>query len=135
MAQSPSNHVRQLHRQSSPYLRLHFSWFYPSEAWSPNINAFLCARELVVCVDLAGVERSALDLLIEPRRLRVRGQRKLPEPGTEEAPLQTLAMEIDYGPFERELALPVEVDTARVTAKHRKGLLWIHLPLLSEVSG
>ena len=40
-----------------------------------------------------------------------------------------IAMEIDYGPFEREVRLPDEVDVKKVHAEQKNGLLWIHLPL------
>jgi quinol-cytochrome oxidoreductase complex cytochrome b subunit len=38
----------------------------------------------------------------------------------------------DYGPFEREVVLPLEVDPERVEAEQRSGLLWISLPLPSD---
>ena len=66
----------------------------------------------------------------EPRRLLISGVRPPPEPACDQPqPVQVLAMEIDYGPFERVLNLPAEVDAARVNAEHRDGLLWISLPL------
>ena len=37
-------------------------------------------------------------------------------------------MEIDHGGFERQINLPMSVDSARVTAEQNNGLLWIHLP-------
>jgi HSP20 family molecular chaperone IbpA len=40
-----------------------------------------------------------------------------------------IAMEIDYGPFERTVQLPDEVDVNKVHAEQREGFLWIHLPL------
>ncbi len=42
-----------------------------------------------------------------------------------------LALEIDYGPFEREVILPadVEVDVEQAHAEQENGLLWISLPL------
>jgi HSP20 family protein len=43
--------------------------------------------------------------------------------------MQMIAMEIDYGPFEREVRLPDEVDVNKVHADQKNGLLWIHLPL------
>jgi len=43
--------------------------------------------------------------------------------------MQTIAMEIDYGPFQRELELPDEVDVRKIHADQHNGLLWIHLPL------
>jgi HSP20 family molecular chaperone IbpA len=39
-----------------------------------------------------------------------------------------LALEIDYGPFEREVHLPTEIDVEQASAEQQNGLLWIHLP-------
>jgi len=38
-------------------------------------------------------------------------------------------MEIDYGPFIREVALPAEVEVEQAHAEQHNGLLWISLPL------
>jgi HSP20 family molecular chaperone IbpA len=62
--------------------------------------------------------------------LSIRGVRDVPEPrGKEDPALQMIAMEIDYGPFEREVRLPDEVEVKKVRAEQKNGLLWIHLPL------
>lgn len=104
--------------------------FSTAAGWQPPVNAFRCGDRFVVCADLAGVERSAIEVRAEPKRLTIRGQRPLPEPGCDDVPaVQVLALEIDHGPFERVLALPAEVDPEGVTAEHRNGLLWIRLPL------
>ena len=111
--------------------RLHFIQPGPFR-WQPAINAYRCDKCIRVCVDLAGVERSRIDLTVEPERLIVRGVRDVPEPThAEERPVQMLAMEIDYGPFEREVRLPALVDIEKVHAEQRNGLLWISLPLKS----
>ena len=100
-----------------------------SPQWRPAINAYRCREGMVVCVDLAGVAKEQIDLQVEPRRLLLRGHRVAPEPDrASDEPLQILAMEIDCGGFARELALPAEVDSRRVRAEHREGLLWIYLP-------
>ncbi len=110
-----------------------FSRCSTPETWYPAINAYRCATGIVVCVELAGVDRSQLDVQVESGRVRIRGQRQPPEPrDREQEVLQVLAMEIDYGPFEREVALPAEVEPERVTAEQRNGLLWIFLPLRSQ---
>jgi HSP20 family protein len=109
--------------------RAHFCQFTTMSGWEPAINAFRCGDQIVVCVELAGVERSAIQVRAEPRRLTLRGSRPIAEPACEEAPaLQVLALEIDHGVFERQLDLPVDVDPDRVTAEHRNGLLWIKMP-------
>jgi HSP20 family protein len=98
--------------------------------WQPSLNAYRCERCIKVCFDLAGVDKERIDIQIEPGRLVVRGVRKAPEPASgEPLPQQILAMEIDHGPFVRELRLPAEVLRDEVTAEHRNGLLWINLPL------
>ena len=109
--------------------RVHYCRFAPS-AWQPAINAYRCETCVRICVDLAGVERSLIDLTVEPQRVLLRGTRDVPEPRDEEGrALQTLAMEIDYGPFEREIQIPAEINVGQGTAEQRNGLLWIILPL------
>lgn len=113
--------------------RVQFSHFPQTEAWRPAVNAYRCRDGMLVCVDLAGVARDQIDLTLEPRRLRLRGYRLTPEPEAEQHQcLQVLAMEIDHGPFERELALPIEIDPARARAEQRNGLLWITLPAQAQ---
>lgn len=104
--------------------------FNTPSGWQPAINAFRCGDQFVICVELAGVDKSTMDLRAEPRRLLIRGSRPIAEPSCDEPPaLQVLALEIDHGAFERVLELPAEIDPARVSAEHRNGLLWIKLPL------
>jgi HSP20 family protein len=101
-----------------------------AHAWEPAINAYRCKTCIRICVDLAGVDRSVIDLTVEARRVIIRGTRELPEPTDDEGcALQLLAMEIDYGPFIREVPLPAEVEIDQVHAEQRNGLLWISLPL------
>src|SRR6266850_251411 len=99
-----------LHDITYELSRSQFFRFAP-QAWQPAINAYRCENCIRICVDLAGVDRSLIDLTIEPRRLVIRGARDLPEPTDAEGrAVQWLAMEIDYGPFEREVQLPAEVE-------------------------
>ena len=37
-------------------------------------------------------------------------------------------MEIDHGPFTREVELPPDADSAGITATYRNGMLWIEIP-------
>ena len=102
-------------------------WQATAHTWRPAINAFRCETAVSICVDLAGIDKSLIDLRVEPRRITVRGSREAPEP-TDHA-VQMLALEIDYGPFEREVELPAEVDVKQARAEQENGLLWIYLPL------
>ncbi len=134
MADIHSIHLRRLHGQLGDIVyqltRVQFAHFYPPRTWTPAINAYRCPHEITICVDLAGVDKNALELRVEARRLHIGGRREAPEPASaEHKASQILAMEIDYGPFAREVALPAEVDARRITAEQSNGLLWIHLPL------
>jgi HSP20 family protein len=102
-------------------------WRATPHTWRPAINAFRCKKAVSICVDLAGIDKSLIDLKVEPRRVTVRGSREAPEP-TDQA-VQMLALEIDYGPFERHVELPAEVDVEEARAEQENGLLWIYLPL------
>ncbi len=109
-----------------------FVQFNP-RGWRPAINAYRCQNCIRVCVDLAGVERSFIEIHVESHRLVIRGQRLAPEPmGKEHRPVRVLALEIDYGPFEREVTLEAEVEPDRATTEQSNGLLWILLPLRSQ---
>ncbi len=130
-------HLERLHGQLNDILcqltRMQFSQYTRPTTWAPAINAYRCDSHVTICVDLAGVDKSAIDLSVESRRIRIRGRREAPEPcGGEPKPQQVLCMEIDYGPFERQIELPAEVDAKHVTAEQRNGLLWIYLPLRPE---
>lgn len=110
----------------------HFAGFRPpSQGWRPNLNAYRCADSVEICVDLAGVDKSAIALSVHGRLLHLRGQREAPTPPHDAAHAcrRIVTMEIENGPFERSLELPDEVDTDGITARQENGLLWIHLPL------
>jgi HSP20 family protein len=109
--------------------RFHFSR-HSAHAWQPAINAYRCETCIRICVDLAGVDRSDIDIQIEPRRVVLRGERDSPMPTDKAGPaVQTIAMEIDYGPFIRSVNLPAEVDIEKASAEQESGFLWICLPL------
>ena len=63
--------------------RLRFSRSGP-HAWRPAINAYRCEDCIRICVDLAGVDRSDIDLTIGDQHLSIRGVRDVPEPSGEE---------------------------------------------------
>jgi HSP20 family protein len=108
--------------------RLQFAPVAPYR-WQPAINAFQCEKGLRICVELAGVDRSQVELTVEPQRVTIRGTREAPEPAEgEERAVQMIAFEIDYGPFERIVELPLLINVEQAKAEQRNGFLWIELP-------
>ena len=99
-------------------------------SWQPAINAFRLPDRYLICVDLAGMQKPDISVRVDSRRLTISGNRPPPEPAPSHSHAQVLAMEIDYGPFERTLTLPEPIRPEQVTAQYREGLLWIQLPLV-----
>ena len=108
--------------------------FCPSETWTPNVNLYENETTYVVCVDLSGVDKDRIDVTINDGKLMLRGTRDVPTPpDSDHSPehghrLKVHVMEIDHGPFCREVELPQDVAHDNIAATHRNGLLWIELP-------
>jgi HSP20 family molecular chaperone IbpA len=115
------------------YQLARFRFSRPVPTWQPAINAYRCHDCVRVCVDLAGVERSEIELTIEPKRLTIRGKRDVPEPPEtkKRGAVHMLVMEIDYGPFERTIEFREEIEVQKAHAEQQNGMLWIHLLLKS----
>jgi HSP20 family protein len=93
----------------------------------PHVDCYSTSEppELTVIVELPGVDPDEVQIVATGRTLLVAGQRQRPR--SEGRVYQQ--MEIDYGPFERELSLADDVDTAGARATYSQGLLTIVLPL------
>lgn len=113
-----------------------YSTFYPGESWQPNVNLYETAEAYLACVDLSGVDKEKVELhLVDNARLVLRGNRDVPRcPANIDdcEGLHTRAkihlMEIDHGPFQREVELPANVQHEKINAAYRNGMLWIEIP-------
>jgi HSP20 family protein len=98
----------------------------------PAVDCFVTAEppQLVVVVELAGVDPDSIEIAAAERALTISGNRARPrEPGQ-----VYQQAEIDYGPFERRLQLDREIDAAAAVAAYEAGLLRITLPLAERAS-
>ena len=94
------------------------------QRWRPQIDIYETREEIVIIAEIAGVPREEIDLEIGPRTVKISGTR---EGGLREEGARYRLAEIPYGRFERNLALPVPIDTETVKAFCRDGLLEIHV--------
>ena len=93
----------------------------------PNVD---CIRSddpatLNVIVELPGVDPSSVEVVVAGRALTVSGERTRPKV----AGAHYLAMEIEYGTFQRRIELGVEIDPTNVEATYDKGMLRVVLPI------
>jgi HSP20 family protein len=84
--------------------------------------------QLSVVVELPGVDPSAVHVVVDDHRLLIAGERARPR--IERAGWQQ--MEIEYGPFQRTIALPDDVDPAQASADYEHGLLRIVMPVVKK---
>ena len=94
-------------------------------AWKPPIDLLETAEEIIVIAEIAGVDKTALDLEINTRAIRISGKRVLNPPAKNG---RYRVAEIQYGNFERLLRLPSPIDTEKVIATYQKGMLMIQAP-------
>ena len=82
--------------------------------------------QVTVVVELAGVDPADTEVSMADGVLLVRGVRRR---RTED---RIVHMEVDYGPFEREVAIPEAVDPEAAEATYVRGLLVIELPIVER---
>ena len=90
----------------------------------PQVDVYESEKEIFIAAEIAGVEKDDLEVEICRNTIRIAGRRKQvrhSEKGT------FRLVEIEYGPFERRLLLPAQVDTGNVSASYVNGLLHIRL--------
>jgi HSP20 family protein len=94
--------------------------------WVPNTDVYQTDNGLVIKVELAGMRSDNLEITIEGNRLRISGNR--PD-GCRAPKCSFLVMEINYGPFESVLELPLGYDLSQAKAAYLNGFLRIDVPL------
>ncbi len=93
--------------------------------WEPYVDLYESDSELIIFMEAAGIAAEDIKILVEPRMLTIKGERKCPVEG-----ISTVhQLEIEYGRFARQLPLPKAIDTSMVTSECRQGFLIVRMPL------
>ncbi len=103
-----------------------------STVFAPRVDMFELANEVVVKIDLPGIEPEKVELNVEEGALVVRGERAEEDPGDQAA---WHARERWQGRFGRVIPLPTQVDVDRITAQLKNGVLTVRLPKKTAPSG
>jgi len=99
--------------------------------WVPPVDIYSNGNhELVIKAELPDMKREEIDVTVENYTLTIRGEKKMEQSVTEE---QFHRIERSYGTFARSFSLPNTVDSAKVQADYKDGVLTITLPLREEV--
>ena len=81
--------------------------------------------EVIVKMEIPGVEKDQIHLSVADDMLTVRGEMRKE---SAENKKNYYRQEIHYGAFQRSIALPVEVDAAKARAELKNGMLKVTLP-------
>jgi len=93
--------------------------------FSPSIDIMDTGKEVVVTAELPGVDEDNIDISITKDTLTIKGEKKAEK---EEKGKDFHLVERSYGSFIRTIPLPVDVETEKVGATYKKGVLTIKLP-------
>jgi len=100
-------------------------WAGPSASiWRPPTDVYETPEELIVIIELAGVEEDEMSVTLFSDLLVVEGRREQPLFIGMNACHQ---LGIKYGDFRSEIHIPLAVDSNEVNAEYRNGLLIISL--------
>ncbi len=101
-----------------------------TRSWVPPVDIFQNgAKEVVLKAELPDMKREDIDITVENTTLTLKGEKKFGADTKEE---QFHRIERRYGSFLRSFSLPETVDTAKVAADYKDGVLTIRLPLREE---
>jgi HSP20 family protein len=89
-------------------------------AWTPAADVYETEEELVLALELPGLDPTGIDLRVEEGSLLVQGDRSMQGGGAGE---QFHRVERSYGKFARRFPLPPQADRGSVSAVYRDGVL------------
>jgi HSP20 family protein len=93
--------------------------------FSPRVDVTENDKEINISAELPGMDEKDIDVSLQNDMLTIKGEKSEEK---EEKKKDYYRMERSYGSFSRTIPLPVEVETGKVEAKFKKGVLSITLP-------
>ena len=98
--------------------------------WAPVVDIIEKGDDLVICAEVPGLELDDVDISIENNTLVLRGERKRKMEFEEK---DAYRLERTFGAFTRSFTLPRTVDSARISASYKNGVLELTLPKVEQV--
>jgi HSP20 family protein len=105
--------------------------FVGSPKWRPPTDVFETADAMVIYMDVAGLQREDFQVSFADGVLTISGERKPRGEGKR----HYHSMEVQVGPFERRLLLPVPVNPDTMHAAYDLGFLEVRLQKIPRPTG
>lgn len=100
-----------------------------STRFSPSVDITENDREIRVSAELPGMDEKDIDITLNHDSLTIKGEKREEK---EDKSKDYYRMERSYGTFSRTIPLPVEIETDKVNAHYKKGILTITIPKSSK---
>ena len=98
--------------------------------WLPSIDLSETKNDYVVKAELPGIDPKDIDISLSENVLTIRGEKKQEK---EEETENYHFVERSYGSFTRAIRLPGQVQSDKISATYKNGVLKIVLPKTEEV--
>ena len=96
----------------------------PNLGWAPPTDVYETETELIVTMDIAGMDRRDISVFTDGNIITIRGVRKEIAPQCKK---QFHKMEIQVGPFQRLIQVPVSIDGQSIFTSYSNGFLEVHV--------
>ena len=97
--------------------------------WLPSLDVGETKNELVVKAEVPGMDAKDIDISLSDGMLTIKGEKKQER---EEKEADYHLVERSYGAFTRSIQLPSEVQSDKISASYKNGILKITLPKSEE---
>jgi len=126
-----------LDRMFEDFLERRLRPFWPERWWpttgmeipAPALDVYEEKDDIVVKAELPGMEKDNIEVNLSDNRLTIKGEKKKEEEVKKEGYYRS---ERSWGSFVRSLELPSEVQTDKIKAAFKNGVLEIRLPKTEE---
>jgi HSP20 family protein len=98
-------------------------------SWAPAVDIYEKDGNIVLKAELPGIDPKSVEIRVENNVLSLRGERKLEDEVKKEG---FHRVERAYGTFTRSFTLPTVVDTEKIKAESKDGVLKLTLPQREE---
>jgi len=99
--------------------------FWEEAEWLPAVDVAETKNEVVVNVEIPGMDPKEFDISLKEGTLTIKGEKKQERVEGEE---NYHLVERRYGAFTRSILLPQEVESDKISASYKNGVLTVTLP-------
>ena len=93
--------------------------------WSPSVDVFEDSDHIIIKADLPGIKQEDIDIEMTGDTLTIKGERRFEDEQRRE---NYVRVERSYGSFQRSFTIGIPVESDKVAATYRNGILELTIP-------